>query len=90
MQEMCGKAVDVCLSVSKFVPDWFATSKMLEILDNVVFSNDYIDLDHIDSDIITLFVDDMDINTMDFININFDDNDDDNDLGNLIRFRLVV
>ena len=87
---MCGKAVDVCLSVSKFVPDWFATSKMLEILDNVVFSNDYIDLDHIDSDIITLFVDDMDINTMDFISINFDDNDDDNDLGNLIRFRLVV
>ena len=87
---MCGKAVDVCLSVSKFVPDRFATSKMLEILDNVVFSNDDIDLDYIDSDIITLFVDDMDINTVDFININFDDNDDDNDLETMIRVRLVV
>ena len=31
-QQMCDKAVDDCLVVLEFVPDWFATSKMIKIL----------------------------------------------------------
>ena len=31
-QRMCDEAVDDCLEALKFVPDWFATSKMLEKL----------------------------------------------------------
>ena len=27
-QQMCDEAVDDCLAVSKFVPDWFVTSKI--------------------------------------------------------------
>ena len=45
---MCDKAVDACLSALKLVPDWLVISKMLETLDNVVISNDDIDLDYID------------------------------------------
>ena len=44
-QQMCDKAVDYCLTVLKFVPDWFVTSKMIKILftdfyldENILFS----------------------------------------------------
>ena len=43
-QEMCDKAVDAFLTTSKFVPNWPFTKKMLENPDDVVFSNDEIDL----------------------------------------------
>ena len=72
---MCDKAVDACLSALKFVPDWLGLSKIPEILDNVIFSNDDIDLDYIGSDIVTIFSDDMDINTVGINNINLDDID---------------
>ena len=39
-QQLCVEAVDDCLAALKFVPDWFATSKMLENLDNVLYVND--------------------------------------------------
>ena len=39
-QKMCDKAVDSYLLTLKFVPHWFVTSKMIEKLDSVVFSND--------------------------------------------------
>ena len=35
-QEMCDKAVDACLSLLKFVPDWLVMNKMLKDLDNAV------------------------------------------------------
>ena len=41
-QDMCDKAVYSCLLALQFVPDWFVTSKIIEILDSAVFSNDYI------------------------------------------------
>ena len=41
-QEMCDKAVGLYLLALKNVPDWFLTNKMIEILDNAVFSNEYI------------------------------------------------
>ena len=61
-QKMCEKAIDTCLSTLKFVPDCLDTSKILEMFHNSVFSNDDVDLDFIDSDIVTFFSDDMDIN----------------------------
>ena len=56
---MCDKAVDACLSALKFVPDSIVTSKMLEIVDTFVLSNDNIDLDYMDSDIIIFCSDDV-------------------------------
>ena len=38
--KMCGKVVDTYLLASKFVPDWLVTNKMIEKLENAVFSND--------------------------------------------------
>ena len=55
-QEACDKAVVACLATLKLVPDSLFTSKMLEKLDNVVFSNADIDLDYIDSYIVTFFL----------------------------------
>ena len=58
-QEMCDKAVDAFLTTSKFVPNWPFTKKMLENPDDVVFSNDEIDLDDTDSDFVTFYSDGM-------------------------------
>ena len=53
---------------------------MIEILDNVVLSNDGIDLDYINFDIAKFFSDDMEIN-----NYSHDDN-----LETMIHVRLVA
>ena len=52
---MCDKPGDACLPALKFVPYWFVVNKMLEKLDDVVFSKDNLDFDDIDSDIVTFF-----------------------------------
>ena len=52
---------------------------MLEKLYNVVFSNGDIDFDDIDSDIVTLFSDDMGHNTISLNNVNLDDENFDDD-----------
>ena len=39
-QKMCDEATDDCLAVSKFIPDWFFTIKMLGKLDNALHAND--------------------------------------------------
>ena len=67
----------------EFAPDWLVTNKMLEIIDNFVFFNDNIDLDCIDSDVVTFLSNDIDLNTMDFNNINLNDNDDEEDVEDL-------
>ena len=71
-QKLCNKTVDAFLSKLKFVTVWYVTSKMLEILVNFIFSNNDIDHDYIDSDIVTFFSDDMNINTIGLNNINLD------------------
>ena len=38
-QEMCDEGADAFLPILKSVPDWFATNKILENLDNFVFFN---------------------------------------------------
>ena len=52
---MCDKAGDACLPTLKFAPFWFVMNKMFEKLDDVVFSNDDLDFDDIDPDIVTFF-----------------------------------
>ena len=64
---------------------------MFEKLDYVAFSNNAIDLDDKDSDIVTFFTDDTDHNTINLININLDgDNRDDDDTESIINVRLWV
>ena len=84
---MCDKAVDTCLLVLKFVPDWFVTNKMLEKND-VVFSTNDIDVD-IDSNIATFLSDGMDLVTIDLNNINLDDYFDEDDPETIIHVRLM-
>ena len=64
---------------------------MLEKLDNVAFSNDDIDLDDRDSDIVTSLNDSMELNTIDLDNINLNEYDsDEDDPTNTILDRLNV
>ena len=89
-QKMCDKALEGCLWTWKFVADWFVSSKIIEILNNVVFSNNDIGFDYIDSDIVTFFSDDMEIYTIDLSNINLDGNgNNDDDLETMIHVRLM-
>ena len=74
----------------KFVPYWFSTSNMIEKLDNAVFSNDYIIFYDTDSDILTLFSNDIGLNSISLNNVNLeDDNFSDCDLAtiNHVRFK---
>ena len=48
-EEMCDKAIDLCIPALKFVPAWFVTSKTIENLESAVFCNDYTVLGELDS-----------------------------------------
>ena len=48
-EEMCDKAVDLCIPALKFAPAWFVTSKTVENLVSAVFCNDYTILGNLDS-----------------------------------------
>ena len=64
---------------------------MLENLDNVVFSNDEIDLDDIDSDIVTFFIDGMGLVTIDLNNSSLDDcNFDEDDPETIIQIKRMA
>ena len=52
---MCDKAADTFLPTSKFVPNWFITSKMIKKLDDVLFSNHDIIFFNEDSNYVTFF-----------------------------------
>lgn len=88
--EMCDKAVNDFLPTLNSVPDCFIVTKMLDKLDNVVFFNDGIGLDDIDSDFVPLFSDDMELNTIDLNNIKLDDNFDEHDPKTLIYVRPMA
>ena len=90
-EEMCGKAIDVYLSALKFVPDWFVTNKMLEQFDDIAFSNDDMDLDSKDTNIVIFFSDGVGLDTIDLNNINLDDDKfDDDDPEGIIHNRLMA
>ena len=71
---MPDQATDAFLPTLQFIPaDWFATNEMLEELNNAALSNDDIDLEDRNSDIVTFFSDSMDLNTTDLTTINLDE-----------------
>ena len=77
------------IKLLKFVPDWFATRKMVKKFNNVVFSNDEKLFDDVDSNIVTFLSDAMGFNTIDLNSINLDDGDfdeDDPETINCVRF----
>ena len=78
-QEIRNKADHAHLPTVKSVPDWFVTNKMLEKLNNVVFPDDDLDLDDVDSDTVTFFSDGMGFVTIGIIDINLHDNNIDKD-----------
>ena len=53
------KAVDSYLLALNFVSDWVVTNKIIEKLDNAVFSIDDIIFGEIESDIVTFFIHDI-------------------------------
>ena len=77
--------------VSKFVPDWFVTNKLLEKIDDLVLSNNDIDLEVINSDIATVLSDTRRPFIIDLTHINLDDNNfDEDDLGTIVYVRLMA
>ena len=77
--------------VSKFVPDWFVTNKLLEKIDDLVLSNNDIDLEVINSDTATVLSDTRRLFIIDLTHINLDDNNfDEDDLGTIVYVRLVA
>ena len=77
--------------VSKFVPDWFVTNKLLEKIDDLALSNNDIDLEVINSDIATVLSDTRRLFIIDLTHINLDDNNfDEDDLGTIVYVRLMA
>ena len=76
---------------SQFAPNWFVMNKFPDKLDNVEFCNDGIDLPDIDSHFATFFSDEVSVITMNFNNINLDDNNfDEEDPETIIHVRLIA
>ena len=69
---MCDKALDLNWITFKFIPDWFATNKMLEKFDKFIPSNGDKFFHDEDSNTITFLNNDMTFNTNDFNSINLD------------------
>ena len=63
-QKMWDKAVDSYLITLKFVPDWSVTNKILEKLDNFLFSKANILFHDVDFNIITFLSNYMGFNTI--------------------------
>ena len=90
IHKMCDEAVDYYLLTLKFAPDWLVTNRMLEKLDNFVFSSDGIIFNHVDYNIITFLSDNVDFNTIGLHNINFNnDNFDEEDPEVIIHVGLM-
>ena len=91
-QELCNKVVDNFLPALKFVPGWFATSKMIiKKLVTALFADDNILYFNEDSGDAIFSCDEMHILSVDLNNINLEDtNYDEDDLETIIRIRLFA
>ena len=88
---MCDKAVYACLLQLRCAADWLATNKILKNHDNILLSNDDIDLDDIDSDTGTFCSVGTGLNTIDLNNINLDNEKIDEDVPEtVIHIRLMA
>ena len=72
-QEMRDKAVHSYVLTLGFVPDQFVKTKMLEKLDNSIFSNGDLFFHEVDPKIFTILSNDMSFNCIDLNNIDLDD-----------------
>ena len=70
---MCNKAVDAFLPALKFAPDWLVTNKMIEKLDNSVFSNNGMVFGDTGSGIVIFFSFYIGLNSINLNNLNLDD-----------------
>ena len=77
---MCNDAVDDCLTASKFVPDWFVTSKMIKNLCTALYGDDGLVLFDEDSGNVTFCCNEMGIRSVNVNNINLDNNFNADDL----------
>ena len=88
-QQMCDKDVDDRLATSKFVPDWFITSKMIKILFTTLYADDNILYFDENSGNVVFNCNGMDILNIDLNIINLDDtNYDEVDPDTIIHIRL--
>ena len=90
-QQMYDKAVDYCLTVLKFVPDWFVTSKMIKILFTAFCTDEIILYFNEDCGNAVFTCNGMDIFNIDLNNISLDDtNHDEDDPDTIIFIRLLA
>ena len=84
---MCDEAFDDSLAALKLISDWFVTSKMIKKLSTALYADDGLLFFDEDSGNVTFCCDEMSILSVNFNNINLDNNfdEDDPDLNILIR-----
>ena len=88
---MCDKAVDDFLTGLKFVPDWFATSKMIKKLVTALYADTNIPYFNEDSDNAVFSCNEMGILGVNLNNINLaDSNYDEDDPETIIHIRLLA
>ena len=93
---MYNKAVDAFRPLLECFPDCFFTNKVLEKLNDVVFSNDDPDLGIVNvTDIVTFFfncrgIHTIDLNSNSLDDDNFDDDDDDDDDDDMILLIFLL
>ena len=89
---MCDEAVDTSPAALKFIPDWFATSKMSKKLYMALYADDGLPLLDEDSSGVTFCRNQLGNLNVNLNNINLDNNfdEDDPDTIILIRFWLGI
>ena len=89
---MCDEPVDDGLAALKFIPDWCATSKLLEKFDHALDTNDSILFYNEDLDKVTYITEQRHILAIDLdkINLDHDNNFDENDLDTVIHWSGLV
>ena len=87
---MCDEAVDDSLAALKLIPDWFVTSKMIKKLYTVLYADDGLLSFDEDSGDVKFCCNEMVILSVNFNNINLDNNFDEDDPDTIILIRLLA
>ena len=91
IQQICDKVVDDCLVGLEFLPDWFVTSKMIEILFTALYTDENIFCFNEDYGNVVVDCNKMGILNIDLYNINLNDtNYDEDDPDTIILIKLLV
>ena len=81
---MCDENVDDSLAALKIIPDWFVTSKMIKKIYAALYADENILYFNQNSASVVFSCNGMGILNIDFNNINFDNNFNDDDLDTII------